>query len=55
MAIPLGLQGQVLELTLNFAPLPFDKAPQGGKELIGWGSARLRGGLLQRAGCLSDL
>ena len=46
--IELGLQGKMIELGLPFQPLQFDKATQGGKEMIGLGRDGLRGGLRQR-------
>jgi hypothetical protein len=46
--IELGFQGKVIELGPHFQPLQFDKAPEGGKEMIGLGSDSLRGQLRQR-------
>ena len=46
--IELGLQGKMIQLGLHFQPLQFNKAAQGGKEMIGLGRDRLRGGLRQR-------
>ncbi len=46
--IELGLQGKMIQLGIHFQPLQFDKAAQGGKEMIGLGRDRLRGRLCQR-------
>ena len=46
--IEFGLQGKMIQLGLPFQPLQFDKAAQGGKEMIGLGGDRLRGRLGQR-------
>ena len=46
--IELGLQGKMIELGLHFQLLQFDKATQGGKEMIGLGGDGLRGRLRQR-------
>ena len=46
--IELGFQGKMIQRGSHFQPLQFDKAAQGGKEMIGLGRDRLRGGLRQR-------
>jgi len=43
--IELGLERKMIELSFHFQPLQFDKATQGGKEMIGLGGNRLRGRL----------
>ena len=45
-----GFPGKVIQLGLPFAPLPFAKATQGGKEMLGLGGDGLRGRLGQRPG-----
>jgi len=53
--IELGLQGKRIQLSFPFQPLQFDKATQGGKEVIGLGGDRLGGDLANETFCLSDL
>ena len=48
LEIELGLQRKMIELGFPFQPLQFDKATQGGKEMIGLRGDRLRGRLGQR-------
>jgi len=43
--IELGLERKMIQLRLQFQPLQFDKATQGGKEVIGLGGDRLGGRL----------
>jgi hypothetical protein len=43
--IEFGLERKMIQLRLPFQPLQFDKATQGGEEMIGLGGDGLRGRL----------
>jgi hypothetical protein len=43
--IELGLERKMIQVRLQFQPLQFDKAAQGGEEMIGLGDDGLRGRL----------